>query len=124
MANKQKTSEELRGCAHCGSMAVKNGYYAKVQYYGCGNGGCPLKVVAATREQWNRRYVCPDKNGKAVYSNSIITGSWGGLVVGECDLHFEGFQWWAVDYEATYGVRNSYPLSSLDEIELIREGGE
>ncbi len=113
-------SNELLPCPFCGEKAIpmypkSDGSYASV---GCSNRFCSLRNLF-TVEDWNRRFVCLDKNGDKVYSDSTIIGVRGDQEVDECQVCYESFQWCAVEAQATYGVRQSYALSGFDEIELI-----
>lgn len=49
------------GCEH----SIENPHPA-IQCLCCGG------VMMGTSEQWNRRYVCPDKNGKAVFAGNDV----------------------------------------------------
>jgi len=124
-------SNELLPCPFCGATVGNAMAIWEIRgegwRVGCVNEECgmakiithPCPTRAEAIAAWNRRFVCLDKNGDKVYSDSTIIGVRGDHEVDECHVCYESFQWWAVEAQATYGVRQSYALSSFDEIELI-----
>ncbi len=55
-------------CPYCGEEPIVNEY----QSIECPNSLCPIFSLTFTVEEWNRRYVGPDKNGKKVYAGDEV----------------------------------------------------
>lgn len=72
-------NEKRKPCPHCGEEPYKT---ARSEIWRCSNykGRCPLAIanVDFTLEQWNRSFVCHDKDGKKVFAGDevsfILTG--------------------------------------------------
>ena len=60
-------------CPWCGASPKRHG----VEHVFCGTIDCPMRNEWMLTTQWNRRFVCNDKNGKAVYAGSRIKLSCG-----------------------------------------------
>ncbi len=60
-------SDTLLPCPYCGNEPIPTGAGAKVM---CNNLNCPIYAREFSPWLWNRRYVCLDKNGDKVYSDS------------------------------------------------------
>ena len=69
MSNAKKI--EIRPCPFCGSEWVE---VEKFDSGMCSSvvGGCPISGHLITREHWNRRYVCDDKDGKKVFAGDMF----------------------------------------------------
>ena len=105
-------------CPYCGSeVKVVEG----TKIGSCPHEGCPIADVPIRLTAWNRRHVCPDKNGDPVFSDSHINIELGDGSEHECFLQYQQHQWWATDIDATFGVRMDFKLSECVEIELIEE---
>ena len=102
-------SNEL--CPYCGNEPIPTGAGAKLM---CNNLKCPIYAHECSLGQWNRRFVCPDKNGdkvfvgdKAKYTppgqlkrhirsiNAVVAEQrppwWGYGLVGDNDWHCDTF---------------------------------
>lgn len=64
----KENKPELAACLHCGSEA----YDIDPGHVSCNNEECCLYHIAFHREQWNRRYICPDMHGKPVYAGDKV----------------------------------------------------
>ena len=132
-----KKSEELLPCPFCGNDNVSVSRYVREKkpwHVGCPQGKCFLhgfQVVGyATREEaiaaWNKRFVCPDKNGDKVFAGDkvkFITGP----MTSPKGVKTTGRVSWDQAKMAFMVEVPSYdmlaPLHFMEEIELIKEPG-
>lgn len=69
-------SDKLLPCLHCGHKKYRS--YKNMEWKWvckcdkCGAIGPPAETKAEAIGAWNRRYVCPDKNGKPVYAGDKV----------------------------------------------------
>ncbi len=113
-------------CLHCGSENSTFYPIGRMWKVGCidcqASGGLRATKAQATAA-WNRRYVCPDKNGKPVYAGNevncipldyvkITHPSQG--IIAWCDLIYG----WTI---AVGKVR--YAMKDFGSIKLIKTGG-
>lgn len=121
MSNEQKS--ELAACLHCNGAAMEDftfvGRREETKHYifcqGCGAQTGLYKTKAEAITAWNRRYVCPDKHGKAVYAGDgvMVAGETGRIVF--CSERLA----WCVGLTTNETLVSE--ILDFDGIELIQE---
>ncbi len=104
---------KLKPCPFCGGKATvdDDGQYQWVECESCGaRAGIGRDDVGPDEAAWNKRFVCPDKNGKAVYAGDKV--KWD-LDAGIGILSMVGLQWVVMYPDGDYVEVES------SEIELI-----
>ncbi len=118
-------SNELLPCPYCGEEPQPRG----TRWVMCVTEDCPNRASAFTPEEWNRRFVCLDKNGNKVFAGDDFwfeSFEVEGITSYKLDEQERGcFAWmptygrWGIDIDNAI-VWYDGPLSDL-HIELIKE---
>ncbi len=69
-------STELLPCPYCGGKPEPCG----TRWVMCVTEGCPNRASVYTPEQWNRRFVCLDKNGDKVFARDKVRTAFRGTI--------------------------------------------
>lgn len=112
---------ELVACPFCGGEAAYKylpNLGVKISHaIGCT--GCSVKVFAQTEAEaivaWNRRYVCDDKNGEAVYAGDEVGIHWPGEEKSKAIVTFD--LRWGYLFE---DEPDAWTYDEVGEIELIQ----
>jgi hypothetical protein len=66
------SNEDLKPCPCCGQWPRTRLTQQNQTEFRCKTEGCPLSLGWCSVAAWNRRYVCPDKNGEAVFAGDGV----------------------------------------------------
>lgn len=108
-------STELLPCPYCGEEPVIRGEGVVM----CNNTKelCQNRASVFTLAAWNRRFVCPDKNGDKVFAGDTV---WVGTGV----ALYKGIVTWRDDHADWVVLRKGRSVGwgiRSDEIELVKE---
>ena len=131
-------AEKLKPCLHCNGKATEKqtnkSRFTDAKLYrivcaDCGIGTGWKNSLAEAIAAWNRRYVCPDKNGKPVYAGDEVKYT----PRGQAKSHIQSYRCCVTEFRPPsygYGIvgDNDFICDTFypDEIELIQEsdGGQ
>lgn len=117
-------SDKLLPCPFCGGKASvsigHNGEHEQLMYVecvSCAGMADMYRYRAEAIAAWNRRYVCPDKNGKPVFSNSTFRYAGGSPM----RMLWRALAWHMFGEGKNKGAARRIHGYMLNNIELIEE---
>ena len=122
------SESKLTACPYCGSddcYVFPDISWFSVRCRGCGAEGPIKDTLAEAIAAWNRRYVCPDKNGDPVYAGDEVKCHVRRENRNDDDPEYDRgvvvFDKRGLLWRLKTGVFQKSIMANYDEIELIKE---